>query len=180
MTSKQRRTNYIGARQRVWQPVEWYRAQDTALVVLPHPIVLVNGAFDLLHVGHMRLLYTAKDHAKTLVVALDSDRKIAANKGPSRPIQSFIERAAALNYMPVDAIVEIDNREDMDALVAALRPDLRVQGWDYKDSTSRYPDIPKLLIRRADTPTSALIQRILAKNKIDPTNQIDTAALGGC
>lgn len=163
MTNKQRKTNYIGARQRVWQPVEWYRVADTKLTLLPHPIVLVNGAFDLLHVGHMRLLYTAKDHAKTLVVALDSDRKIKESKGAARPIQTFIERAAALNYMPVDAIVEIDTREDMDRLVTALRPDLRVQGWDYKDSVSRYPDIPKLLIRRADTPTSALIERIIQK-----------------
>ncbi len=164
MTNKQRKTTYAIARQRVWQPVEWQRPTDELLRLLPHPLVLVNGAFDLLHVGHMRLLYTAKDHAKTLVVAMDSDAKIAANKGPQRPIQTFIERAAALNYMPVDCIVEINDRKDMDVLVKACRPDLRVQGWDYKDTVSRYPDIPKLLIRRADTPTSELIERIVRKH----------------
>lgn len=163
MTNKQRKTNYIVARQRVWQPVEWQRPNSAVLQNLPRPVVLVNGAFDLLHVGHMRLLYTAKDHAKTLVVAMDSDDKITRTKGPSRPIQTFIERAAALNYMPIDHIVEIDTRADMDELVATIKPDLRVQGWDYKDVESRYPDIPKLLIRRADTPTSALIKRILEK-----------------
>lgn len=164
MTAKQRKTTYAVARQRVWQPVEWLRPSDGKLIMLPHPLVLVNGAFDLLHVGHMRLLYTAKDHAKTLVVAMDSDQKITASKGLSRPIQTFVERAAALNYMPVDYIVEINDRNDMDMLVAAVKPDLRVQGWDYKDTNSRYPDIPKLLIRRADTPTSALIARIVTKH----------------
>lgn len=153
------------SRQRVWQPVEWLRANGEELGKLPHPLVLVNGAFDLLHVGHMRLLYTAKDHAKSLVVALDGDAKIKLAKGPNRPIQTFCERAAALNYMPVDYIVEINTPQDMDDLVALAKPDLRVQGWDYKDSVSRYPEIPKLLIRRADTPTSGLIARILEKYK---------------
>lgn len=163
MTNKQRKTNYIQARHRVWQPVEWYRPTDEALCMLPHPLVLVNGAFDLLHVGHMRLIYTAKDHAKTLVLALDSDEKIRTQKDPRRPIQTFIERATALNYMPVDAIVEINTRQDMDELVARVRPDLRVQGWDYKDHVGRYPEIPKLLVRRADTPTTKLIERIIAR-----------------
>lgn len=161
MTAKQRKTNYMVARQRVWQPVEWYRPNDEKLLTLPRPIVLVNGGFDLLNVGHMRLIYTAKDHAKTLVLALDSDEKIRTNKGPQRPIMSFIERAASLNYMPVDVIVEINTRNDMDDLVATIKPDLRVQGWDYKDTPSRYPDIPKLLIRRNDLHTSDYIKRIV-------------------
>lgn len=175
MTEKQRRATYVLARHRVWQPIEWLRPDSKELANLQHPVVLVNGAFDILHVGHMRLIYTAREHAKTLIVALDGDDKITAEKGPTRPIQNFIERASALNYMPVDYIVEISNRNDLDTLVGAVKPDLRVQGWDYKDTPSRYPEVPKIIVRRTYTPTSKLIERILEKHSnLCPNNYTKT------
>jgi bifunctional ADP-heptose synthase (sugar kinase/adenylyltransferase) len=96
---------------------------------------------------------------KTLVVALDSDRKCAM-KGPGRPILSFIERAAALAYMPVDYIVEIDTERDMYDLVKYLSPDLRVQGPDYLNRPTRFPYIRRCIVKDySGMRTSEIIRR---------------------
>ncbi len=127
---------------------------------LPQPIVLCNGAFDLLHTSHMRLLYAAKERAGTLVVALDADTKVRREKGAGRPILSFEERAAALAYMPVDLIVECGTRVDMDEIMRALRPRLRVAGAEYRDQASRYPRTPKLLVRMGGLHATDIIERV--------------------
>jgi cytidyltransferase-like protein len=124
-------------------------------------VVLVNGAFDLLHTGHMRLLFAARAQGATLVVALDTDEKIHREKGPTRPFQSFAERAAALNYMPVDLIVPVDSRRDMDRVVACAH--LRVQSDEYLNRPSRYPAVPKLFVRNSRTHTTALAERVAQK-----------------
>ena len=56
-------------------------------------IVLANGCFDLLHVGHVRYLEDAASRGDLLVVALNSDESVRANKGPERPVVSLAERA---------------------------------------------------------------------------------------
>jgi len=130
---------------------------------LPRPVVLVNGAFDLLHSSHMRLIFAARHKAATLVCALDADAKIAREKGPQRPVMSFIERAAALNYMPLDYLVEINNKGDMDRLIAALQPDLRVRSEAEKGKPSAYPDVRKMYVREGRMHTSYIVNRILRK-----------------
>jgi bifunctional ADP-heptose synthase (sugar kinase/adenylyltransferase) len=112
----------------------------------------------------MKVLFAARKRATpkgTVVCALDSDKKIAASKGKGRPILSWIERATALSYMPIDTIVEIEGPEDMATLIANLQPDERVQGSDYASHTSSYP-IPKLFVRDAGMHTSTIIDRIQA------------------
>lgn len=152
--------NFTLYRERNNREVPWYRVADLKGLDLPRPIVLINGAFDILHSSHMRLIYAARLKAATLVVALDANDKIAKEKGPERPICSWIERANALNYMPVDAIFEIADKKEMDRLVAGLVPDLRVQGAEYANKPSRYPNIPKLLVREGRIHDSEIIQRV--------------------
>jgi bifunctional ADP-heptose synthase (sugar kinase/adenylyltransferase) len=145
--------------------VEWLRPSDLANHNLPRPIILTNGAFDLAHVGHRRLFAMARKQAGkrgTVICALDSDQKVALAKA-GRPILSWIERAALLNYEPIDFIVEIDSSVDMDSLMTNLKPDLRVQGYSYLSTQTRYPNIPKLYVRDAGMHTSDIIQRILDK-----------------
>ena len=140
------------------QELPWVRIEDFKHLVLPRPIALVNGAFDLLHSGHMKILFCARNHAKSVVCAMDSDEKLRANK-LGRPILSWIERATALGFMPIDYLTEINNDEEFRLLVKLLKPDLRVQGAEYKDTISRVRT-PKLLVHNSGMRTSEIVRRI--------------------
>ena len=96
-------------------------------------VAVANGAFDLLHVGHVRYLRAAKELVPggLLIVGLNSDASVRASKGPKRPVVPEAERAelvAALGC--VDCVVLFDELS-AGALLAALRPDLHVKGTDY-------------------------------------------------
>ena len=94
-------------------------------------IVLTNGCFDLLHVGHVRYLRAAKELGGKLVVALNSDLSARALKGEGRPRVPALERVeilAALQY--VDAITIFDEL-DVSDLIRMLRPDIHAKGTDY-------------------------------------------------
>ena len=94
-------------------------------------VVFANGAFDLLHVGHVRYLEAARREGDWLAVGVNSDASVSRAKGPSRPVLPETDRAeivAALGC--VDAVVIF--REDSPAeLIAALRPDVHAKGTDY-------------------------------------------------
>jgi bifunctional ADP-heptose synthase (sugar kinase/adenylyltransferase) len=156
----QRDKNYYFHRERQVEEIEWVRPTHFKTTTCRGPVVLINGAFDILTAPRMRLIFAARHKAGTLVCALDSDSKIAAEKGAERPILSFAERASCLNYMPIDYIVPIDNKADMTALIKYLQPDLRVQGADYRDKTSRY-NIEKMLVREGGLHTTGIVERIL-------------------
>lgn len=135
---------------------EWLRPSDFVDWRPLEPIALVNGAFDLLHTGHLRIIRHARQHAATVVAALDSDRKVAGGKA-GRPVMRWIERAAALGYVGVNYIVEIDTDEDMETLMATLRPNFRVQSEEHGGS-KRFA-VPKVLLRRSGMSTTELIRR---------------------
>lgn len=150
--------NYYIACERIREEVPWVRTRDLVKADLPRPIVIVNGAFDILHSGHMKILFAARQRAGTLIVALDSDKRVA-RKGPGRPVQTFIERATTMNYMPVDYVVEIETDGDMARLMDTVRPDLRVQGWDYHDKDTKFPHVLKCFVRQGSMRTSKIIER---------------------
>ena len=94
-------------------------------------VALTNGAFDLLHVGHIRCLIDAAAQADILVVALNSDASVRAAKGPGRPVNPLTERmevVAALS--PVDFVTTFDGAT-CDTVLEALRPDVHAKGPDY-------------------------------------------------
>jgi rfaE bifunctional protein nucleotidyltransferase chain/domain len=94
-------------------------------------IILTNGCFDLLHVGHVRYLRAAKQLGGRLIVAVNSDASTRALKGEGRPRVPDEERAeilAALN--DVDAVTVFD-APDVTELVRLLRPDIHAKGTDY-------------------------------------------------
>lgn len=152
---------YFYYRERDSEEIPWLRPDSPELLELPRPIVLINGAFDILHTPHMRLIFSAAEKG-TVICALDSDQRIRRSKGPERPILSFVERAAALNYMPVASIVEIDTDTDMKQLIHYLKPNLRVQGTEYRDRESKFK-IRKMLVRDGKPHTTDLIERILTR-----------------
>lgn len=164
---KPRFKNYYFHRERNQDEVEWLRPTQLASLTLRSPVVLINGAFDILHAPHMRMIFAARHKAGTLICALDSDEKVAKAKGPERPILSFIERATCLNYMPIDLLVEVRNEADMKQIVEIVKPDLRVQGADYRDQPSKFR-VPKMLVREGMMHTTQLIDRIKERYDKDP------------
>lgn len=94
-------------------------------------ITLVNGCFDLLHVGHVRYLRAAKKLGGRLVLAINSDESVRELKGQGRPLMPANERAEILAALSdVDAVV-IFPEPDVRALVREIRPDVHAKGTDY-------------------------------------------------
>jgi rfaE bifunctional protein nucleotidyltransferase chain/domain len=98
-------------------------------------IVLANGNFDLLHVGHVRYLRGAKELGGKLVVAINSDASVKALKGEGRPIMPAEERAEIIAALAdVDAVV-IFPELDVRALIRKIRPDIQAKGTDYTEDS---------------------------------------------
>ena len=114
----------ILSRQALRERVEEWRRRG-------EPIVLTNGCFDLLHVGHVRYLRGAKALGGKLVVAINSDDSVRTLKGEGRPAMPAGERAEILAALSdVDAIVIFDE-PDVRALIRELHPDVQAKGTDY-------------------------------------------------
>lgn len=98
-------------------------------------LVMTNGCFDILHVGHVRSLVHARALGDALLVAINSDRAVRALKGPSRPVTGEGERAELLACLAcVDHIVVFDG-DDAKELIRAVRPDVHAKGTDYTEET---------------------------------------------
>lgn len=98
-------------------------------------IILANGCFDLLHVGHVRYLEGAKALGGFLVVGINSDRQVLGLKGAGRPYMPEDERAeivAAFRF--VDAVTIFDE-PTVEELIKAIRPDFHAKGTDYTTET---------------------------------------------
>jgi len=98
-------------------------------------IVLANGCFDLLHVGHIRYLRGAKGLGGKLVVAVNSDGSVRQVKGEGRPLMPEAERAEIIAALAdVDAVVIFDE-PDVRALIRQIHPDVQAKGTDYTRDT---------------------------------------------
>lgn len=94
-------------------------------------VVFTNGVFDVLHPGHVRYLRDARALGNALIVAVNSDRSVRANKGPARPVNPEQERAEVLLALgSVDAAVIFDE-ETPHAIISAIQPDILVKGADW-------------------------------------------------
>lgn len=94
-------------------------------------LVLANGCFDLLHVGHVRYLEGARALGDALLVGINSDASVTRLKGPGRPIMTAADRAELVGSMAVVDGVVIFEEDTAEALVRALRPDVHAKGTDY-------------------------------------------------
>ena len=118
----------ILGRQQLREHVEQWRCSGER-------IVLANGNFDLLHVGHVRYLRGAKELGGKLVVAINSDESVRALKGEGRPVMPAEERAEIVAALAdVDAVV-IFGELDVCALIREIRPDIQAKGTDYAAET---------------------------------------------
>ncbi len=106
-------------------------------------IVFTNGCFDLLHPGHMRYLYAARQMGDYLVVAVNTDRSVKIIKGANRPVQSQDERTellAALSF--VDAVVLFDEDNPL-KVIQHLVPNVLVKGGDWTEDKIIGADVVK-------------------------------------
>ena len=94
-------------------------------------VVFTNGVFDLLHPGHVRYLQDARALGDVLIVAVNSDRSVRANKGPSRPINAEDERAEVLRALACVDAAFIFDEETPHAVISRVQPDVLVKGADW-------------------------------------------------
>jgi len=94
-------------------------------------IVLANGCFDTLHVGHVRYLEGAKNEGDTLVVGVNADSSVRPLKGPGRPILDENARASLVAAMRVVDYVLIFSEPNVEKLLEELQPDVHAKGTDY-------------------------------------------------
>lgn len=106
---------------------------------LPHPVVMTNGVFDILHRGHVTYLAQARALGESLVVAINSDASVKMlGKGDERPINTQEDRAAVLAALEsVDLVVVFEDKVPLKAVELA-HPDIYVKGGDY-----RIEDLPE-------------------------------------
>lgn len=115
------------------EPVSWDAAAALARTIQRSggTVVFTNGVFDLLHPGHVRYLREARALGDALIVAVNSDRSVRANKGEGRPVNPEHERAEVLLALGcVDAAVIFDD-ETPQAVIARIQPDVLVKGADW-------------------------------------------------
>ena len=98
-------------------------------------VILANGCFDILHVGHVRYLEGARKLGDALVVALNSDASVKKLKGPDRPILNEQERVALVSALRcVDHVVVFDE-PDVTQILQTLRPAVHAKGTDYTEES---------------------------------------------
>ena len=104
-------------------------------------VVLANGCFDVLHVGHVRYLQGAKALGDLLVVGINSDQQVEILKGSGRPIMGEHERAEIVAGLEAVDLVTIFSEPTVTELLLALKPDVHAKGTDYTEDTVPERDV---------------------------------------
>jgi rfaE bifunctional protein nucleotidyltransferase chain/domain len=104
-------------------------------------IVLANGCFDILHVGHIRYLEGAKALGDVLVVGINADEQVRAQKGEGRPVLPERERAELIAAIRAVDFVTIFPEPTVEQLLLSIRPDIHAKGTDYTEETVPERDV---------------------------------------
>lgn len=130
-------------------------------------LVLANGVFDVLHVGHVRYLEAARALGDLLLVAVNDDESVRALKGPTRPLITADERAEIVAALRAVDHVVLFGGDELLAIIRALRPDVQAKGTDYTEESVPEGDLVRSLGGRVaivgdpkDHHSRQLVQRI--------------------
>ena len=139
-------------------------------LLLGKKVVLANGCFDLIHVGHVRYLSAARALGDLLVVAINSDSSVRQLKGEGRPLMNQEERAEIIaQFTCVDYVVIFDEL-NVSGVLQTLKPAIHAKGTDYTEETvperaivQGYGGVVRIVGDPKDHATSDLIRKIAAK-----------------
>jgi rfaE bifunctional protein nucleotidyltransferase chain/domain len=130
-------------------------------------IVLANGCFDVLHVGHVRYLEGAAAIGDVLIVGINSDEQVALQKGAGRPVLPASQRAEIVASIESVTYVTIFDEPTVEQLLLALKPDVHAKGTDYTTDTVPERDVVRsyggevvIVGDPKDHSTSAIIARL--------------------
>ena len=129
-------------------------------------IVLTNGCFDLLHVGHIRLFSASKQLGDVMIVAIDDDESVKLLKGAGRPVIGATERVRILSALDSVDYVVVFATNELDNVLGAIRPDVLTKGSDYESA--------KILGREIVESFGGRIERIPITEEISTTQIIDS------
>jgi D-glycero-beta-D-manno-heptose 1-phosphate adenylyltransferase len=130
-------------------------------------IVTTNGCFDILHLGHLNYLTKARALGDLLIVGVNSDRSVRANKEPGRPLHREKIRARMLAGLSAVDYVFVFGEKDPRGFLSKIRPDIHVKGGDYhgrileQGVVEKYGGRVKLLGLVPGVSTTALIRKIV-------------------
>ena len=140
-------------------------------------VVLANGCFDWLHVGHIRYLKGARDLGDCLVVAVNGDASVKKLKGVSRPLMPANERAEILAALSCIDYVVVFNELNVEQVLRSLQPQIHCKGTDYTEHTVPEREIVKSYGGRVaivgdpkDHSTHNLLQRSMEMDKNTPSD----------
>jgi rfaE bifunctional protein nucleotidyltransferase chain/domain len=129
-------------------------------------VVLANGCFDVLHVGHVRYLAGARELGEVLVVGVNSDAQVERLKGAGRPIMPATERAELVDALQSVTYVTVFDEPTVEELLLALKPDVHAKGTDYTEDSVPERDVVRSYGGRVaivgdpkDHSTSAILAR---------------------
>jgi len=133
-------------------------------------VVLANGCFDVLHVGHVRYLAGARELGDVLVVGVNSDEQVARLKGPGRPVLPALDRAEIVAALESVSYVTIFDEPTVEALLLTLKPDVHTKGTDCTEDSVPERDVVRSYGGRVaivgdpkDHSTSAVLARLGGK-----------------
>jgi len=96
-------------------------------------LIFVNGCFDILHPGHIKMFEHARSLGTKLIVAIDSDEKVKQMKGDSRPINNQDDRKFILEAIRhIDEVIIFNSKDELQELVKTIKPAIMMVGSDYK------------------------------------------------
>lgn len=123
-------------------------------------VVFTNGCFDVLHLGHLKLLKFAKKQGDKLIVAINSDTSVKKLKGESRPKFSQEDRKAMLESLAIVDEVVVFEEDTPYNLIKSVKPDVIVKGGDYTVKTTVGNDLAEVIIfpRVKDYSTSKILE----------------------
>ncbi|HRH25683.1 MAG TPA: adenylyltransferase/cytidyltransferase family protein [Parcubacteria group bacterium] len=131
------------------------------------PVVLTQGTFDLVHIGHARYVREAKNRGHLLIVGIDDDEKARERKGENRPVVPFIERCEMMCHLRyVDAVAMKKHDDPKWHMIKLVRPDVlvAVEGTyseEEKMELEKICDQVVVLPRQAETSTSAKVRTLV-------------------
>jgi rfaE bifunctional protein nucleotidyltransferase chain/domain len=160
----------MGELPETWPTVKLRKLEELPDLLKGRKIVLANGCFDILHVGHLRYLKEAGELGDALVVALNSDRSVRQIKGEGRPIMNELERVALISAIACVDYVIVFDEPNVNRVLDVLKPSIHCKGTDYtedsvpeRERVLAYGGAVRITGDAKEHSSTDVIQRILEK-----------------